>query len=102
MTCTQTIPGKCAVAAFVIALAISAQAQNPKHAPASTASISQIQSELKRDPNNPHLHVTLGLAYWDRNDYPHALEAFQQAVKVGPSSRRRTTGWGLLLKKLTA
>jgi tetratricopeptide (TPR) repeat protein len=26
------------------------------------------------------------LGYWDRNDYPHALEAFQQAVKVGPGS----------------
>ena len=30
--------------------------------------------------------MKLGLAYWDRNDYAHALTAFQHAVKVGPRS----------------
>src|SRR6266849_2620073 len=86
MNRTQAIPGKWAVVVFVLGLAFSVQAQ--KHGTPSTGQVStsQIESEIKRDPNNPHLHVALGLAYWDRNDYPHALEAFQRAVKVGPSS----------------
>jgi tetratricopeptide (TPR) repeat protein len=54
--------------------------------PEQPASLSQLEASLKRDPNNPKLLVALGLAYWDRNDYPHALEAFQRAVKIGPNS----------------
>jgi len=50
------------------------------------ASLSQLEASLKRDPDNPKLLIALGLACWDRNDYPHALEAFQRAVKVAPSS----------------
>jgi len=40
--------------------------------------VSQIEAAVKRDPRNPKLYVSLGLAYWDKNDYPHAFEAFQQ------------------------
>src|SRR6266481_7508318 len=50
------------------------------------ASVTQIQDEIKQHPGNSKLYVALGLAYWDRNDYPHALEAFQLAVKFGPMS----------------
>ena len=58
-------------------------AQKAEQPPRRSASL---RPALKRDPKNPKLHVALGLAYWDRNDYPHALEAFQRAVKVGPNS----------------
>ena len=34
---------------------------------------SELEAAVKRDPGNPKLHVALGLAYWDRNDYPRAL-----------------------------
>jgi tetratricopeptide (TPR) repeat protein len=80
---TQTIAGRWLVGVFILALMVPAGAQQPKKA---SPSVSQLESGIKRDPNNPKLHVALGLAYWDRNDYPHALEAFQRAVKVGPSS----------------
>ena len=64
-------------------LAITAVAQTPRKTP---ASIEDLQNSIKHDPSNPKLHVALGLAYWDHNDYPHAFVAFQQAVKVGPAS----------------
>jgi tetratricopeptide (TPR) repeat protein len=69
--------------ALLLGLALPAVAQKTK---SSSPSISQIEAAIKEHPGNPKLYVQLGLAHWDRNDYPHALEAFQQAVKVGPSS----------------
>src|SRR5258708_15585973 len=68
---------------FVVGSILPGQAQLSGNSP---ASLSQIESELKQHPNSPKLYVALGLAYWDRNDYPHALEAFQRAVKLGPAS----------------
>ncbi len=68
---------------IVVGSLISAWAQKAEKSP---PSVSQIEAAIKRDPGNPKLHVALGLAYWDRNDYPHALEAFQRAVKVAPAS----------------
>src|SRR5438552_2474280 len=59
------------------------RAQLSKNEP---ASVSQIQDEIKQHPDSPKLYVALGLAFWDRNDFSHALEAFQRAVKLGPSS----------------
>ena len=83
MNRAQTIVRRWGVTVFIIGCLIPAWAQKVEKAP---PSISQIEAAIQRDPGNPKLHVTLGLAYWDRNDYPHALEAFQQAVKVGPNS----------------
>ncbi len=68
---------------FVVGSILPGWAQLSKNAP---ASVSQIEDEIKRHPDSPKLYVALGLAYWDRNDYPHALEAFQRAVKLGPAS----------------
>src|SRR6516165_7185414 len=50
------------------------------------ASVSQIQEEISRHPANSKLYVRLGLAFWARNDYAQAFEAFERAVKLGPSS----------------
>ena len=61
---------------------VEAQGKLAKNPP----SIPDLQTAIKSDPGNPKLHVALGLAYWDHNDYPHAFESFQRAVKVGPSS----------------
>ncbi len=68
---------------FIAGSILSGRAQLSKSAP---ASVSQIQDEIKQHPDSPKLYVALGLAYWDRNDYPHALEAFQSAVKISPAS----------------
>jgi tetratricopeptide (TPR) repeat protein len=53
---------------------------------AKAPSLTQLQTAVKREPANPKLHVALGLAYWDKNDFGHAYESFRQAVKVGPKS----------------
>jgi tetratricopeptide (TPR) repeat protein len=62
-------------------------------------SLNEIQAEIARDPKNPALHVALGLLYWDRNDYPKALAAFQHAVKVGPSSAEAHNWLGVALSE---
>src|SRR5260370_31228305 len=48
-------------------------------------SVTQILDDIKQHPGSSNLYVALGLAYWDRNDYPHALEAFQLPVKFAPT-----------------
>ncbi len=70
--------------ALVSGVAHAAQERpaGPSGAPA--ASLAQLRAAVTRDPGNPKLQVDLGLAYWERNDYAHALQAFQRAVKVGP------------------
>ena len=68
---------------FVTSLAPLGRTQVLKDAP---APLSKLEEQIRQHPNNPKLYVELGLAYWDHNDYAHALEAFQRAVKCGPSS----------------
>jgi tetratricopeptide (TPR) repeat protein len=70
-------------AILTVALVTSAGAQKAEKPPQTP---SQIEAAIKRDPNNSKLHVALGLAYLDKNDFPRALEAFQRAVKIAPSS----------------
>jgi tetratricopeptide (TPR) repeat protein len=94
MNRAQTIVRWWAVAIFIVTSLIPAWAQKVEKA---HPSISQIEAAIQRDPGNPKLHVTLGLAYWDRNDYPHALEAFQRAVKVGPDSAEAHNWLGVAL-----
>src|ERR1700730_6285879 len=78
------------LAVFVVGSILPGRAQVSGNPPALNenhpVSLSQIEDELKQHPNSPKLYVALGLAYWDRNDYPRALEAFQHAVKLGPAS----------------
>ena len=66
-----------------IGLTTAVHAQVGESAP---KSIGEIEQQIKQHPDRPQLFVALGLAYWDRNDYPHAVEAFQHAVKLGPLS----------------
>ncbi len=79
---------------IVLVWLIPVSAQKPKQV---SPSVSQLEAALKREPNNPKLLVALGLAYWDRNDYPRALEAFQRAVKVGPNSAEAHNWLGVAL-----
>src|ERR1700724_4682530 len=94
MNRAPTIVRGWAVAIFIIGCLIPAWSQNAEKAP---PSVSQIEVAIQRDPGNPKLHVALGLAYWDRNDYPHALEAFQRAVKIGPDSAEAHNWLGVAL-----
>ena len=61
------------------------------------SSLTEIQAALTHEPGNPKLYVKLGRAYWDRNDYQHAFDAFQQAVKLGPSSAETHNWMGAFL-----
>ena len=71
------------LAAFVVGSLLAAGAQVPEKG---VASVSRIEEDIRAHPYSPKLYVALGLAFWDRNDFSHALEAFQRAVKLGPSS----------------
>ena len=71
------------LATLVLGLPKSAWPQVQEKAP---APVSQIENQIKQHPNSPNLYVELGLAFWHENDYAHAFEAFQHAVKLGPSS----------------
>jgi tetratricopeptide (TPR) repeat protein len=79
----QVIARAWASVVLVLTFLLTAEAQKAEKP---SASLSEIETAIERDPANPKLRVALGLAYWDHSDYPHALEAFQLAVKVGPTS----------------
>ena len=83
MLCCTKIPHTIAIIVLAACAPLFGQAQGGKNAP---ASVSQIENQIRQHPDNPKLHVALGLAFWRQNDFPHALEAFQRAVKLGPNS----------------
>ena len=72
-----------ALALSLVLAPAPAAAQQPEKPPPSVA---QLEAAVKRSPSDPKLHVALGLAYWEKNDYPRALIAFQRAVEVAPKS----------------
>jgi tetratricopeptide (TPR) repeat protein len=81
---------------LVLASAGPARAQQAeKPAP----SVDQLEAAVKRSPSDPKLLVALGLAYWERNDYPRALTAFQRAVKVAPRSAEAHNWLGVALSE---
>lgn len=85
---------KRALIIVLIGLAAPAFAQQPANAP---AAIAELETATKRSPNDPKVWVLLGLAYWDRNEYPRALAAFQRAVTVGPQSAEAHNWLGVAL-----
>jgi tetratricopeptide (TPR) repeat protein len=83
------------LAAWLFVASAAAQSKGPARATpsknpaapaaqAAASSIARLQAQIQRDPSNPQLHIELGLAYWETNDYARALSAFQRAVKTGP------------------
>ena len=64
-----------------------------------SASVTQLEEAVKRDPENSKLYVALGLAYWQRNDYPRALQQFQHAVRTGPRSAEAHNWLGVALSE---
>src|SRR5436305_11283722 len=48
--------------------------------------ISQLEAAVGRRPFDSTLRIQLGIAYMDRDDLPHAFEAFQEAVQLAPTS----------------
>lgn len=46
--------------------------------------IAGLQDELARDPENPKLWAALGNAWYDREDWDHAIEAYRKALRKAP------------------
>jgi cytochrome c-type biogenesis protein CcmH/NrfG len=46
--------------------------------------IAGLQDELARDPENPKLWAALGNAWYDREDWDHAVEAYRKALRKAP------------------
>jgi len=44
--------------------------------------------KVKEQPQNLLFHVLLGSAFWDRSEYLNALDQYQQAATLSPSSAR--------------
>ena len=66
-----------ASALLIFVLGATLDAQDP--APRTPA---RIEAAIKREPGNAKLYVELGLAFLQRNDFPRALTAFQQALQT--------------------
>src|SRR5688572_13736994 len=64
---------------------------------ANTASVRELQSALGRDPNNAELHLRLGVAYSQQDDFARAREAFQRAVTIAPGSAEAHNWLGVAL-----
>jgi tetratricopeptide (TPR) repeat protein len=86
--------------ALVLALILMLGSAGPaaaQQAERPAPSVGQLEAAIKRRPSDPKLQVALGLAYWEQNDYPRALMAFQRAVKVGPGSAEAHNWLGVAL-----
>lgn len=46
--------------------------------------IAGLQGEIARDPENPKLWAALGNAWYDREDWDHAVEAYRKALRKAP------------------
>jgi tetratricopeptide (TPR) repeat protein len=54
-------------------------------APAGDA-LGEIQHEVDRDPENPELLTALGNAYYDREDWDHAIASYEKARRKAPKN----------------
>ncbi len=43
-----------------------------------------LRAEIARDPENPRLWTALGNAYYDAEDWDHAVEAYEKALRKAP------------------
>ncbi len=44
----------------------------------------QLRKEIDRDPQNPKLWTALGNFYYDREDWDHAVSAYEKALRKAP------------------
>lgn len=104
MTCHQ-LPVSWRGAPWAVALwlcVVPAVGAQPRTVPDQTAGapavpLSQLEADADKHPGDPRPLVLLGLAYWDQNDFPRALETFARAVKVGPKSAEAHNWLGVAL-----
>lgn len=61
-------------------------AATPAAAGASGDRIGELVRSLERDPENPEILIDLGNAYYDREDWDHAIEAYEKARRKAPKN----------------
>src|SRR5207253_11489454 len=59
--------------------------------------VSQIEASIGRSPFDFRLRIQLGIAYMDKDDLAHALQAFQEAVQPAPTSAEPHNWLGVAL-----
>lgn len=52
--------------------------------PGGTDRIATLKADLQRDRESPRLWAALGNAYYDREDWDHAIEAYEKALRKAP------------------
>ena len=58
----------------------------PPAAAASGDRVAELVRSLERDPENPEILTDLGNAYYDREDWDHAVEAYEKARRKAPKN----------------
>ncbi len=100
-------PGRLAVTSLALWLSAAAalpgaqEDANPPRPPAARPQaepdpVPQLEQALEKNPDDPKINITLGLAYLDRGD-ARALERLQHAVKVAPRSAEAHNWLGVVL-----
>lgn len=60
--------------------------------------IESLRAELQRDPESPRLWTALGNAYYDREDWDHAVEAYEKALRKAPRDANVLSDLGAALR----
>lgn len=92
MNSSKSQPVLAALLFLIIGVPLPLIAQKNPAAP-----IENLQAAIQRSPFDYKLRLALGLAYLDLNDFPHALEAFQDGVRLGPNSSEAHNWVGVAL-----
>ena len=58
--------------------------------------LKECEEKARREPENPQSHFELGTEYERRGQYPQAIEAFQQTLKLSPRSAETHFNLGVL------
>ncbi len=58
--------------------------------------LKECEEKAQREPENPQCHFELGTEYERRGQYPQAIEAFQQTLKLSPRSAETHFNLGVL------
>lgn len=56
----------------------------------------ECEEKVRCEPENPQCYFELGAEYEQRGQYPQAIEAFQQALKLSPRSAETHFNLGVL------